>query len=62
MADIYLTKIPQGQCVMNPNGDKKTEPADVDGLIVTGTIPGERGSNAHNTSQAIGDISTECEY
>ena len=62
MSDIKLTKIPQGQVVMNPNGDKKAEPCDAYGTFVEGTIPGERGSASHNTSDAIKDEQTECEY
>lgn len=62
MADIRLTKVSQGQVVMNPDGDKKAEPCDAYGLFVEGTIPGERGSSAHNTSDAIKNEQTGCDY
>lgn len=47
---------------MNPDGDKKAEPCDAYGLFVEGTIPGERGSSAHNTSDAIKNEQTGCDY
>lgn len=60
--NINMPKVPQGQVIMNPNGDFKTPPADVDGLVVTGKIPGERGSDTHNVTQCICDVSTEADW
>lgn len=60
--NVNMPKVPQGQVVMNPNGDFKTPHADVDGLVVYGKIPGERGSDAHNVTTAICDVSTECDW
>jgi len=62
MADIRMPRPPQGQMVMNPDGDKKAEPCDTAGLVVEGTIPGERGDAAHNCSDQIKDEQTGCEY
>jgi len=62
MADIKLTKVPQGQQVIAPDGGKRAEPCDAYGTFVEGAIPGERGSPAHNTSDQIKDEQTECDY
>ena len=62
MTDIKLTKVPQGQHVIAPNGDKKAEPCDAYGTFVEGTIPGERGSTAHNCSDQIKNEQAEARY
>lgn len=60
MTDIKITKVPQGQVVIAPNGDKKADSCDT--TAVFGTIPGERGSPAHNTSDALSDEQGSCDY
>lgn len=62
MTDIRLKKIPQGQVVIAPEGGKKAEPCDAYGTFVEGTIPGERGSPAHNCSDQIKDEQMMADY